>query len=392
MNDSATTAPGSSAATNPPPPAASVTAPKLFILRRQSGGAGGAEKVVTRFARMFGAHRTVVPVSAGNGVKAGLAGPGWWRALRFALGCDHALAPGAQDLVFSMERGPRCDLYRAGDGAHRRWLEIAYSGKIARWINPLHHVYPWLERRSLRLARRVVANSDMVARDLARFHPEHRAKIVVIRNGVDLATFTPAASDAERAQLRDRLGLTGRDPVVVFVGSGWARKGLGRAARLVGALAQTAGPAWGNARLLVLGRGDSERFAGELRAAGMTDRTEFRGAVGDVRDFLRCADLFVLPTQYDPCSNACIEALAAGCPVVTTANNGASELIRDTGTGIVLGESESDDAARVSAALRHGFLPSAEIAASVAHASLEAETAAYERLFTEILSERAPRS
>jgi UDP-glucose:(heptosyl)LPS alpha-1,3-glucosyltransferase len=42
---------------------------------------------------------------------------------------------------------------------------------------------------------------------------------------------------------------------------------------------------------------------------------------------LAAADVFVLPTIYDPFSNACIEALAAGLPVVTTTANGFAEII-----------------------------------------------------------------
>jgi UDP-glucose:(heptosyl)LPS alpha-1,3-glucosyltransferase len=41
------------------------------------------------------------------------------------------------------------------------------------------------------------------------------------------------------------------------------------------------------------------------------------------------ADLFILPTLYDPFSNSCLEALACGCPVLTTQSNGASECFNE---------------------------------------------------------------
>ena len=53
------------------------------------------------------------------------------------------------------------------------------------------------------------------------------------------------------------------------------------------------------------------------------------GAVRDLPALYQAADIFLLPTLYDPFSNACLEALAAGLPVVTTRNNGFSEIIEE---------------------------------------------------------------
>ncbi len=51
------------------------------------------------------------------------------------------------------------------------------------------------------------------------------------------------------------------------------------------------------------------------------------GAVRDLPALYAAADIFLLPTLYDPFSNACLEALAAGLPVITTRHNGFSEII-----------------------------------------------------------------
>jgi UDP-glucose:(heptosyl)LPS alpha-1,3-glucosyltransferase len=58
-------------------------------------------------------------------------------------------------------------------------------------------------------------------------------------------------------------------------------------------------------------------------------------AAADPRPLYAAADVLVHPTWYDPCSTACLEALAMGLPVLTTALNGASELMGSRG-GIVL--------------------------------------------------------
>src|SRR5205814_943700 len=49
----------------------------------------------------------------------------------------------------------------------------------------------------------------------------------------------------------------------------------------------------------------------------------------DLLPIYAAADIFILPTIYDPFSNACLEALACGLPVITTRANGFSEIIED---------------------------------------------------------------
>ena len=48
------------------------------------------------------------------------------------------------------------------------------------------------------------------------------------------------------------------------------------------------------------------------------------------------ADLFVFPPIYEPCSNVVAEAQAAGLPVITSRQNGASELVEEDVNGSVL--------------------------------------------------------
>jgi UDP-glucose:(heptosyl)LPS alpha-1,3-glucosyltransferase len=59
-----------------------------------------------------------------------------------------------------------------------------------------------------------------------------------------------------------------------------------------------------------------------------SDRTRFLDSVADMAELMEAADVFVLPTIYDPFSNASLEALAAGLPVITTTANGFSEIMR----------------------------------------------------------------
>ena len=62
----------------------------------------------------------------------------------------------------------------------------------------------------------------------------------------------------------------------------------------------------------------------------------FLGEVADLVRVYAAADIFILPTIYDPFSNACLEALACGLPVITTRSNGFSEIIEDSVHGSIV--------------------------------------------------------
>ncbi len=305
----------------------------LYLLRREGGGAGGAEKVVRRFRQALGEGAEVTVLSAGavvEGVRIGGArGPSWWRALRYAASVEKFLEGREGARIFSFERGPRCHVYRAGDGVHRKWVRLKY-GSSPRWAgNPLNWVAPRLERRTMASASMIVANSKMVGADIEEYYPEFKGKVRVIYNGFEPALYHPA--EADPGALRARLGLGGEGRLMVFAGSGWERKGLREAIEFLGRCRSEEG-----LRLVVAGKGRPEKYRALIEARGLAGRVHFAGVVEEAAPYFQVADLHILPTRYDPFSNSCLEALACGCPVMTTRGNGASEVIEEGVTGFVL--------------------------------------------------------
>ncbi len=69
---------------------------------------------------------------------------------------------------------------------------------------------------------------------------------------------------------------------------------------------------------------------------GLSQRVLFTGPLKDVRPWYGAADGFVLPTLYDPCPNAALEALACGLPVVTSTTCGAQEWVHSGDNGWVV--------------------------------------------------------
>src|SRR5207248_3522502 len=88
--------------------------------------------------------------------------------------------------------------------------------------------------------------------------------------------------------------------------------------------------------LIVAGKSKTKPFERLARRLGVADRVRFIGYCPDMRNCYFAADFFVHPTFYDPCSNVVLEAMACGLPVITSAYNGACELLHPPREGYVL--------------------------------------------------------
>lgn len=354
-----------------------------YIVRRQASG-GGAEAAARRLGEHLSPTWSVHRLSAGQGTTGGglpgVHGPGWWRAWRFARAVD-ALLKDRPGVILNLERGPDCDIYRAGDGVHLRWRSLRFGSSPAWMLNPLHWLYPRLEAKTVHSARFVAANSRMVRREMEQYYPWAAHKLRVVPNGFDPALFhvDPGAA----ARIRADLDLSPARRLFLFVGGGWRRKGLDRALALVAGC--NSGLRQDDASrgvLAVIGKGDRDAYAGRIRALNLESDVRFLGQRADVSGYYQAADAFILPTQYDPFSNASLEALACGCPVLTTRRNGVCEHIEHGQTGFLL----ADDPREAAAWLRETAIDRDRVAQSVAHLTVEQEMGAFSALMEECLS------
>ena len=257
-------------------------------------------------------------------------------AIAFADELEKMRARDQCDVFMSLERIWRCDVYRAGDGVHRAWLQRR-NELSSRWqkffqpFNGKHREILRLEQSLLgeKNARRVIANSKLVKREAAEIYDYPADRIDLVYNGVPTTEFR--AKPEIRERMRAELELRASDIAVLFVGSGWERKGLRFAVEAIDSLGE-------NFWLFVAGRGNQKQF----RSA----RTKFLASVPSLPALYAAADIFLLPTFYDPFSNACLEALAAGLPVVTTRANGFSEIVTAGAHGSILDQPSDIDAIR----------------------------------------------
>ncbi|MCC6197313.1 MAG: glycosyltransferase family 4 protein [Burkholderiales bacterium] len=276
------------------------------------------------------------------------------RAATFARAACRALAGLPGVLVQSHERIDCCDIYRAGDGVHAVWVEerlrdASALERIALHASPYHRYMLAAERRlyaSPRL-KEVICISRMVQTEIHERFGLPRERLPVVYNAIDPAVFNPGLSE-HREEVRERYGIAREACVFLLVGSEYSRKGVARA---LAALARTPAPA----HLLVVGRDRRPaRYVALASTLGVARRVTFAGAQANPRPFYGAADAFVLPTLYDALSNAVLEALACGLPVVTSDRCGAGELVRTHDAGIVCGARDIDALAAAMTSLLAG--------------------------------------
>ena len=215
------------------------------------------------------------------------------------------------DFIFSLERVPGCDLYRAGDGLHADWLAYrrAYApllGRIRTAMRPKNKELCELEAKLFAPGgiRRVICNSHFIADQIIQRFGFPLEKIDVIYNGVPFHQF----SSGSRQLGRKALKLDSDDYVILLVGAGRERKGHAIARAAVRKLNQK------KAKLVIVDTPPPVAMPHVYAAA----------------------DVFLLPTLYDPFANVTLEALAAGLPVITSAQNGASEILQNEVNGFIL--------------------------------------------------------
>jgi glycosyltransferase involved in cell wall biosynthesis len=203
------------------------------------------------------------------------------------------------------------------------WPQLIHRRIYYRLIEALEHcVYP---RKTLELA--VVSNK--VAGELGHYFGR-TGGISVIYGGLDQQRFSPIRRGELRCSARKSLALSETDFALLLIGNSWKSKGLP-------CLLQAAGAA-GDPRLkvLVAGCDDPAPFAALIEKLELAGRVSFLPPRSDVEFFYAAADAYVGPSLDDAFAQPPAEAMACGLPVITSRDNGGSEIIVHGENGFVL--------------------------------------------------------
>jgi UDP-glucose:(heptosyl)LPS alpha-1,3-glucosyltransferase len=239
----------------------------------------------------------------------------------------HALFHRLQELAGQEDELGRPMLYRR---LHRR---VYYS------------LLTWLERRIYTHSKvALAAVSQRTAALLNQYF--HRQDVRVIPNGVDGTQFPPARRLALRAGARSRYNFLETDFVLLLIGNDWRNKGLSTVLAAMAASRELP------LRVLVAGQDAmAPSFREVASSLGLSEKCRWETASVDAIDLYAAADAYVSPSLEDAFALPPLEAMACGLPVITSVNNGGSQIITENVDGFVL--SDPNDAVALARHLRN---------------------------------------
>jgi len=201
-----------------------------------------------------------------------------------------------------------------------------------------YRVSTWVERTAVLAAHAVIAVSSAMREDILRVYPTlDPGRVHVIRNGIDTDVWRPTGA-ARSGSLLAELGVDPGRPIVAFVGRITRQKGV---AHLVAAAHRFSPDAQ---LVLCAGAPDTPELADEIRGA-VAELASHRSGVfwiremlpiGDLRELLTAATVFVCPSVYEPLGIVNLEAMACATAVVASDVGGIPEVVVDGVNGTLV--------------------------------------------------------
>ena len=277
---------------------------KITFLRLKPNKFGGAERYLERLTNELKKQNIDFEIKYSRAPKFL---PGWIKAIWFNI---ESCLNKKNRFYFSLDRITCPDIYRAGDGVHKIFLEIEKKS----FLNPLHSVYLFIEKRMFKNAKKIIANSNMVKNQIISTYHINPKKIEVIYNGI------PLKEKVNFDDLKKEFNIK-NEKIILYVGSGFKRKGVKEALEIISKLQE-------NFKFIVIGKEKNINFyKNYAKKLNIENKVIFTGPRNDVDKFYSMADIFLFPTHYEPFSNVVLEAMNFECIPFTTEQNGTAEIL-----------------------------------------------------------------
>ncbi len=279
---------------------------KIYFIRQKENPFGGAENYLLRLTNELKKQNISYEIIH---LKSPSFLASWLKAVLFNM----QVCFRKRGFYFSLDRITCPDIYRAGDGVHKIFLQTK-----KRKFNPLNFVYLYLEKKTFTEAKIIIANSKMVKKQITDSYKIDPKKIKVIYNGIEIENFDEKSS---HEKINKEFNLDPEKKVILFVGSGFERKGVKEFLLILSKLKS-------DFYAFIIGKDKNLNYYKDFaKKLNLSDHIFFTGAREDVKDFYIRSDIFLFPPKYEPFSNVVLEAMSYKNAVITTEQNGASEIL-----------------------------------------------------------------
>ncbi|MGR5340810.1 glycosyltransferase family 4 protein [Vibrio astriarenae] len=242
------------------------------------------------------------------------------RVYRFAKAVEQHVQQNDYDVVYALGKTWTHDLIRVGGGTRKHIVDLRKNQKPTL----RDRISLFIEQKALTSKHNlfVVSNSYKSSQELQEDYDVPSNKLVTIHNAVDTQRFKRELYQEQVHKLRQKIGIEDPSkPVFLFLGSGYHRKGLEPTLKAFSQLSF-------EAELVIVGNETHpERYQRMADDLGIFDQCHFLGKQPNPEVFFSLACCYVFPTKYEPFGFTAIESLSCGCPVITTEDCGAKEVM-----------------------------------------------------------------
>ncbi|MBM3993570.1 MAG: glycosyltransferase family 4 protein [Planctomycetes bacterium] len=275
--------------------------------------------------------------------------PGSWaprflKPWRFGQNCLGALAERHHDVTMGFDKTWGLDVLYPQGGLHAASVDYNLKkhsssllrglASVVKWFDLAHWSYVLLERRQYLgdTPPAIVVNSFMVRDHFMRYYNIPPGQLHVVRSSIDPQRFPEQDRLKCRSQMREQHGIAPHEVVGLFAAMNYHLKGL--EPLLYATQRLFSRPEFSDNRppfrLMIVGNPSASAYQQLAQSLGLDDVVRFVGYCAEMRQAYFASDFLVHPTFYDPCSLVVLEALACGLPIITSSNNGASELMHSS--------------------------------------------------------------
>lgn len=324
---------------------ASGSAKRVAVVIPKYGLLGGAERLVfeltERLARQTG-HEFHVFANRWKAAPQSpvvfhkiphLAFPRSLRPLLFAWMAQRAIGNQRCQLVHAHDRVFHADIVSLVCTPHKIWVRDIRKKNASLFDRSMIAV----ERRMLHTGQNTtfLPISSITHEAFRREYGSLPGHWQIMPPGVDFQSFSSPDRNECRADIQSRHNLPNCGLLVLFVGMNFELKGLDTVMESV-AIAHRQKPN-SNIGLLVVGKGNEEKYRAKARALGIDNAVAFAGPIStNIERYYRAADTLMMLSDTDTFGMVVLEAMAAGLPVVIGPEVGARDLIENGINGFVL--------------------------------------------------------
>jgi len=255
------------------------------------------------------------------------------RAKRFDQYMSKVIVKENFDAVVGFNKISSLDFYFAGDICYKAkftsWKNIYF---IAHWLLSRYRTYFRLEEEVFtpKAKTKIFYLTPAQKESFINTYGTQENRFYLLPPGIKKNTLNSEQKITVRNNVRAELNFTNTDIVLLLVATNFYLKGLDRVLCAINSIKNK------NIKLLVIGDDKGKSFRNYTRHLSLKDQVKFIGVTDDVLRYMLAADILVHPARSEAAGMVLVEAIAAGLPILTTANCGYQFHVKSAAAGIVL--------------------------------------------------------